>query len=213
MSQTVRATSDAKFAAILDIAADAIITIDEERRIVHFNRGAEEIFGYAPEEVLGRELEVLLPQRFRGAHPRYIREFGEAAESARRMGHRREVAGLRKDGREFPAEASISKIDIPGEGRFYTAVVRDVTERYESEARSRFLVEAGRRLNESLVFDDVVRAITSLAAPTFGPGCVVDVATDDGEVFRRAVHGTTPEMASALDALVDRPITIDSPSA
>ena len=213
MLERTHAASAAKFAAILDIAADAIITIDEARRIIHFNKGAEEIFGYTAEEVLGKELELLLPERFRAAHPRYIREFGDSAERARRMGHRREVAGLRKDGREFPAEASISKIEVPGEGRLYTAVVRDVTERHEVEARSRFLVESGRRLGESLVFDDVVRAIVSQAVPMLGRGCVLDVTADEGEVFRRAVHAAEPSMAAALEGLARNTITIDSPSA
>ncbi|HEX2717685.1 MAG TPA: PAS domain-containing sensor histidine kinase [Gemmatimonadaceae bacterium] len=214
MPETTRGASEAKFAAILDIAADAIITIDEARRIIHFNKGAEEIFGYTAEEVLGKELELLLPERFRATHPRYIREFGDSAEPARRMGHRREVSGLRKDGREFPAEASISKIDIPGEGRFYTAVVRDVTERYEAEARSRFLVDGGRRLSESLAFDDVVRAIVSQAVPMFGRGCVLDITgADDDEVFRRAVHAADAAMAAALEGLSRHAITVDSPSA
>lgn len=214
MPEHARAATEATFAAILDIAADAIITIDAERRIVHFNKGAEEIFGYDASEVVGRELEMLLPERFRAAHPKHIREFGESAEPSRRMGHRREVAGLRKDGREFPAEASISKLDVPGEGRVYTAVVRDVTERHEAKARDQFLVDAGRRLSASLAFDDVVAAILALAVPTFGPGCVLDVpGAGDGETFRRRVHTAAPEMAGPLAALGRAPITLDSPSA
>ena len=88
--------SEAKFAGILAIAADAIITIDDAHRIIHFNRGAEEIFGYRADEAIGQPLSILLPERFRGTHDAQIRAFGETAEPARRMGHRRAVAGRRK---------------------------------------------------------------------------------------------------------------------
>ena len=204
--------SQAKFAAILEIAADAIITVDKERRILHFNKGAEEIFGYTAAEMLGQPLELLLPQRFRAAHPRHVQEFGESAEPARRMGHRREVAGLRKDGREFPAEASISKLDLPDEGRIYTAVVRDVTERHETEARVRFLAGAGQVLSESLEHEEVVRAVLTHAVPQLGSGCVLDLA-GDGETLRRLTHAAAPELARTLERLVPYAITTASPSA
>jgi PAS domain S-box-containing protein len=98
---------------ILEVAADAIVTINEAQRIVHFNRGAEHIFGYDKSEVLGKPLGVLLPERFRVSHEEHVVAFGQSGETARLMGHRREVFGLRKDGREFPAEASILKLDAP----------------------------------------------------------------------------------------------------
>src|SRR5690242_14028096 len=120
--------SEAKFAGILAIAADAIITIDESHRIMHFNRGAEEIFGWEAVEVIGRPLNVLLPERFRGGHDRLIEEFAKGHDVARRMGHRRAVSALRRDGTEFPAEASISKLDLPDGRRIYTALLRDITE-------------------------------------------------------------------------------------
>ena len=65
--------SEAKFAGILAIAADAIITIDDTHRIIHFNRGAEEIFGYDTAEAVGRPLSILLPERFRPTHDAQIR--------------------------------------------------------------------------------------------------------------------------------------------
>jgi PAS domain S-box-containing protein len=204
--------SHAKFAAILEIAADAIITVDAERRILHFNRGAEEIFGYAAAEVIGEPLELLLPERFRAVHPRHVQEFGESAEPARRMGHRREVSGLRKDGREFPAEASISKLDLPDEGRIYTAVVRDVTERHETEARERFLADAGQALSESLEYEDVVQAVLAYTVPQLATGCVLDLA-GDGETLRRQTHAAAPELARTLERLQAYAITTDSPSA
>ena len=93
--------SDALFAGILSIAADAIISIDQDRRITLFNHGAETIFGYPAEEVIGESLDILLPERFRAAHDHHITSFQAAPEAARRMGERREIRELRKNGEEF----------------------------------------------------------------------------------------------------------------
>ncbi|MBS0242332.1 MAG: PAS domain S-box protein [Proteobacteria bacterium] len=119
---------EARLKAIMDIAADAIVTLDGDQRITLFNDGAERIFGYARAEMLGQPLEILLPERFRGAHGGHVRRFGAAGNVSRTMGERSEIFARRKDGSEFPAEASISHVEIAGE-RIYTAVLRDVSER------------------------------------------------------------------------------------
>lgn len=123
---------DKAFESIVSISADAIISIDEEQRIIQFNKGAEEIFGWSAEETVGQHIELLIPDRFRPGHADHVRKFGESPIQARRMGERREIAGLRRNGEEFPAEASISKIESGGQ-RIYTVVLRDVTERKRRE--------------------------------------------------------------------------------
>jgi len=203
--------SEAKFAGILAIAADAIITIDETHRILHFNRGAEEIFGYRADEAIGQPLSILLPERFRGTHDAQIRAFGETAETARRMGHRRAVAGRRKNGDEFAAEASISKLDLPTAERIYTVVLRDITERKWAEDADRFLTESGTRLSRSLHREAVLDAIGELAIPMLGDACVIDVV-DDTAIRRvaRAVDEERQRLMSRLAA--EFPRTWDSPS-
>ena len=130
--------SEQRLLGILTIAADAILSIDDTGVITMFNHGAEVIFGYKADEVIGQSLETLLPVRYRAAHGGHIQRFAHGTEPARRMGERQEIFGLRKDGTEFPAEASISKIEVDSR-MVFTAVLRDITERkrhqYELEAR------------------------------------------------------------------------------
>lgn len=117
-----------RLADILDITEDGVVSVDAQQRIVLFNRGAAKLFGYTLDEIAGQPLERLLPERFHASHAGQVADFGEAPETARAMGIRREVAGQRKDGTEFPAEVSISKFATP-DGPLFTAIVRDVTER------------------------------------------------------------------------------------
>jgi PAS domain S-box-containing protein len=125
--------TESKIEALLAIAADAIIAFDEQLVITRFNEGAERIFGYARDEVLGRRLDMLIPERFHVAHAEHVRLFAATGTGARRMGERQEIYALRKDGGEFAAEASIACLNEDG-GRSFLAVVRDVTERKRAEA-------------------------------------------------------------------------------
>ncbi len=119
--------SQAQLAGILDIADDAIISIDERQRIILFNKGAERIFGFTAEEAMGQPLEMLLPGVARPAHAAHVDDFRRSPTPSRRMAERSEIAGRRKDGTEFPAEASISRLG-GGHNVIYTAILRDVTQ-------------------------------------------------------------------------------------
>ena len=131
--------SEAKFAGILEIAGDAIISMDGNHRITLFNEAAERLFGYSRAEMSGQPMDLLIPARFRAAHQEHIEHFTSGPNVPRRMAAQREVPGLRKNGEEFPIEASISKVKI-GEEWVSTVVLRDITERKRAEERQRVLV-------------------------------------------------------------------------
>lgn len=125
-----------RFGEIVNVASAAIVSVDRDQRIQLFNKGAEKIFGYAAEEVLGQPLDVLLPERFRDAHREHIEEFRNAPEASRLMTERRRIVGCRKDGSEFPAEASISKVQTDGE-IIFTVILHDLSLREQREAQLR----------------------------------------------------------------------------
>ncbi len=124
--------SQSRLAGILNIAEDAIISVDGRQIITLFNQGAEKLFGYSCPEVLGQSLDLLLPSHFADIDRRDIQEFGQSSEITRRIGQRKEVFGVCKDGREFPAESSISKLELEDEVCF-TVILRDITERKQTE--------------------------------------------------------------------------------
>jgi PAS domain S-box-containing protein len=118
----------AHLAGLLDSAMDGIVTADASQRVILYNRAAERIFGWSAEEMLGQPLERLVPPRLRAAHAQHMRRFAATGASSRRMGGTTVVYGLRRNGEEFPVDASISQLDTP-QGRLYTVTVRDVTDR------------------------------------------------------------------------------------
>src|SRR5215208_3644309 len=127
--------SEARYRTVLDTAFDAIVTITPDGVVRWFNRGAERIFGYRAEEVIGQPVTVIMPERYRelcvaGLH-RYL-QTGEA----RVVGGTTELVGLRKDGSEFPIEMSLGETHEDGE-RLFTGVIRDVTERKRAESALR----------------------------------------------------------------------------
>ncbi len=202
--------SEAKFAGILSIAADAIITVDQTQRIVHFNRGAEEIFGYTAPDAIGRHLNILIPQRFRPSHPGHMEGFAQSPVTARRMGERGDIFGLRADGTEFPAEASISKLVNP-DGVLFTVVLRDITSQRRAEENERFLSNASAELAQTLNVDAAVAAIADLPIPRLCDACLIDLVR--GSSFRRVASSRhRSELAEGMRGLAQFTLTPDSPS-
>jgi PAS domain S-box-containing protein len=147
-----------RFEGIVEIADDAIISVDSSQRIVLFNRGAERLFGYPRSEIVGHPLDLLLPAGAAQVHRRHIEEFARAPEVARRIGERRKVSGRRKDGSEFPAEGSVSKLALGGEWLF-TVILRDVTARRQAEAAAE---RSARQLRDAI---DTIPAMVFACRP------------------------------------------------
>ncbi len=123
---------------LFDVIVDAVIAFDHTQHILFFNKGAEAIFGFASDEVLGRPLDVLLPERFVDIHRRHFEEFAASPVASRPMSERRPIYARHKDGREFPAEAAIAKLNR-GDSWLFVVIMRDITQRQqmESELRAR----------------------------------------------------------------------------
>jgi PAS domain S-box-containing protein len=120
--------SQDRFAGILEIANDAIISINASEIITLFNQGAEQIFGYDPSEVIGEPLDLLLPNQSQVIHRQHRGSGGQAT----RITERQELFGRRKEGTEFPVEASISKLELETE-TIYTVILRDISQRKQAQ--------------------------------------------------------------------------------
>ena len=123
---------------LFNVTSDAIIAVDGAQCILEFNRGAELLFGYSAPEVFGKPLDLIIPARFVAAHQHHVSSFAHGPDASRRMGERRTVLGLRRDGSEFPAEAGITKLQ-DGERMIFVVMLRDVSERkrLEDEAHTK----------------------------------------------------------------------------
>jgi two-component system cell cycle sensor histidine kinase/response regulator CckA len=129
--ETLRYSKE-RLSGIIESAMDAIVTIDEEQRILVFNGAAERMFLCPADDAIGTSLERFIPEKFRGGHHAHIREFGTTGVSSRAMGATRAVFGLRTSGEEFPIEASISQVDADGQ-KLFTVIMRDISDRLRAE--------------------------------------------------------------------------------
>ncbi len=129
------------FAGFLSLSSDAIVAVDDELNVIFFNVGAERIFEWAADEIWGKPITILLPERFRAAHSGHVHGFGAAHGKARTMGERQLITGVRKSGEEFAAEASIQQMTV-NDRHIYSATLRDITPRQRAENALRQAVKA-----------------------------------------------------------------------
>lgn len=145
--------------AIVESAMDALITIDEQHRILVFNPAAERMFDVVAADAIGTSIERFIPERFRSGHGAHIDRFKEMGATNRRMGALGAVSALRANGEEFPVEASISHVQVAG-ARLGTVILRDITERRANEeARELLAREVDHRAKNALA---VVQSVVSL---------------------------------------------------
>ena len=148
----------------LRFSYEAIISIDESQRVVIFNKGAEKIFGYEAREVIGKSLDLLIPQRFHAVHKEHVERLVQSNENDLVMHQEKSIFGLRKNSEEFPAESSIYVFNNGGE-RTFTAVLRDVSEAAKLQERLLHLASHDylTTLPNRLLFDDRLATAISRA--------------------------------------------------
>ncbi len=144
----------ALFSGILDISKEAIISTDGSEHIIIFNKGAEEIFKYSQEEVIGKSIDLIIPEKFHEVHRRHIAGFVRSDLTSREKGKRGEVSGRRKNGEVFPAEASISKLQLDGQ-LILTVTLRDITERNQAEIKLRDALSEVQQLKDRIQSENV----------------------------------------------------------
>jgi PAS domain S-box-containing protein len=159
-----------RFGGVVQISEDAIISVDQNQKISLFNPGAEKIFGYQRDEILGKPLNLLIPERYRNGHASQVNGFKSAPDVLRPMGARSTIYGFRKDGTEFPAEASISKFEAAGE-KILTVRLRDISDRQVAERGLRELAALVEWSDDAIVaenFDSVITSWNAAAEKMYG---------------------------------------------
>ena len=199
--------NEARLEAIIRSAMEAIIVVDETQHVVIFNPMAERVFGYSAAEAIGAPLERFMPERYRAGHSGHVEQFGTTGVSDRRMGGQRRLFGLRANGDEFPVEASISQIP-DGEGRLYTVMLRDISERvqaeqalYASREELRLLsgsIQAAREQEKARLarelHDDLGQQLTALK---------LDITILEDELLARTDHALLLSHVQGMFSLLD----------
>ncbi|HEY0858881.1 MAG TPA: PAS domain S-box protein [Albitalea sp.] len=175
------AASQARLDAIVDTALDAIIVIDDEGRIERFNRAAERMFGHAADEVVGRNVSMLMPSPDRESHDSHLERYRRTGER-RIVGIGREVTAQRKDGSRFPADLAVGETRVGGQ-LLFTGLIRDISERKAAESRQAALMQDLKAANEELSNFAYV-ASHDLKAPLRGIGSLAHwLSTDYADRF------------------------------
>ena len=160
LDQAALRDREARLRAILDTAVEGIITIDERGIIESFNAAAQEIFGYKANEIIGRNVSVLMPMPYRREHDAYIGNYLRTGH-ARIIGIGREVVGQRKDGTVFPMDLSVSEVELD-DRRLFTGFVRDITERKRLEKEVLEISERERRSLGQGLHDGLCQHLTGI---------------------------------------------------
>ncbi len=198
--------AEAKASGILSISADAIISIDQNQRILQFNQGAEKLFGYTQTEAIGAPLDILLPARFRSIHRCHVDKFAAGQDISRGMEERvgAQVFALRKNGMEFPVSAAISKLEVEGE-RILTVILRDISAQKRIEREQTFLATTGKDLASTVEYDELLTKVVELLVWDLSDLSML-YCYEEGELRRLLATSREPSKAWFCDFMMTLPV-------
>jgi PAS domain S-box-containing protein len=179
------AKAEHRVRAVVDHVVDGIITIDARGTIESFNPAAEKIFGYRTEEVVGQNVNVLMPEPDRSRHDGHLGNYLRTG-AAKIIGIGREVTGRRRDGSRFPLDLAVREFRLDQQ-RTFVGIVRDISERKRAQQGSKLLADAGTSLAQLVDYESTLKKVARLAVPFFADWCMVDVLEADGTLRRVAV--------------------------
>jgi two-component system sensor kinase FixL len=160
--------SEQRAAAVVETAVNAIITIDENCLIETANSATERLFGYKREEIIGKNISMLMPEPYRARHDSYVDNYLRSGVK-RVIGIGREVVGQRKDGSVFPIDLSVGEALLPSGRRIFTGIIRDLTERKALEDKILHISEEEQARIGQDIHDDLCQQLAAI-------GCLVKVA-------------------------------------
>src|SRR6266566_3842107 len=166
--ETALPPGEARFRAMVESAPHGVVMVDGSGEIVFVNRETERLFGYTREELLGRPIEQLVPDRFRERHPGFRAAYFANPET-RPMGKGRDLFGRRKDGSEIAVEIGLNPI-AAGDGHFVLASIIDITDRKRTEERFQLVVEASPSAMIMIGADGLITLVNTQTEKLFGYG-------------------------------------------
>lgn len=176
--------------SLLENALDAIVGIDENSIVTFWNENAENIFGWARNEILGKDLSLVIPERFRQAHRAGMKRFMNTG-VAKIQNQRIEIPGLRRNGEEFIMELTVSAVNSPKGIRFFS-FMRDISEQKLIQGRSEFLSRATNVLNSTLNLDKILNSLSDLTVPIIADWCSIQMINSNGKIEQVAVSHSDP---------------------
>lgn len=193
------AEAEGRVRSVVNNVIDGIITVNEVGTIESVNPAVEHIFGYAAKELAGQNITQLLPELEHNERVATLANYLRSGETPL-TGIGREVLGKRKDGSTFPLDLAAGEFHLR-DRRYFTGVVRDITERKRNEEMLRFLADASAALSGLLDYESTLQRVAQLAVPFFADWCSVDMLETEGEVRRVASAGADPAKVAIAEEI------------